>query len=412
MKKATLMLFLFFCLVSGASAEWQQVNSPVDSWVYTIKFIDQNTGFLGTDSSIYKTTNGSVTWHQVYSGNLLAEKFEFAGDIGYAACFMNGVGAGRLLKTTNAGESWFETAATSTESFTDIYLFSSSELFISEFSGKIFYSSDGGASWVMDNTFGVMQLSGIGRVNQYMFANSAYFWLKRQDANSTWENTGYHGIFASSDFDIQPITNTIYIGGINRDFTKASISHSTNGGLNWSVQELSGEGFVRDIAFSYENGFAVGGNGNHPCIWKLVDTTWIIDTLLTDPLMINFQFFSISKAENDLYVAGSGGKIMKNSGILSGINSESIPSGYSLSQNYPNPFNPTTKISYSIPVNGIVTMSLFDVSGRKVQVLVNERKNAGDYSVEFNGSALTSGTYFYRIQAGEFLQTKKMLLIK
>lgn len=84
----------------------------------------------------------------------------------------------------------------------------------------------------------------------------------------------------------------------------------------------------------------------------------------------------------------------------------------SLSQNYPNPFNPTTVINYQLPVSGKVTLKVYDLLGRELATLVNDRENAGSYSVKFDGSRLASGIYFYRLQAGSFSQTKKLMLVK
>ncbi len=89
-----------------------------------------------------------------------------------------------------------------------------------------------------------------------------------------------------------------------------------------------------------------------------------------------------------------------------------IPTEYKLSQNYPNPFNPNTTISYQTSKNGHVKITVFDVIGREVQTLVNEEKLAGYYEVKFNAEGLSSGLYFYKIKAGEFSQTRKMLLLK
>jgi hypothetical protein len=89
-----------------------------------------------------------------------------------------------------------------------------------------------------------------------------------------------------------------------------------------------------------------------------------------------------------------------------------IPNKFSLEQNYPNPFNPTTNIKFAIPSTGLVKLVIFDILGREVETLVNEVKVAGNYTVDFNASALSSGVYFYRIEAGNFTMTKKMLLVK
>jgi len=87
-----------------------------------------------------------------------------------------------------------------------------------------------------------------------------------------------------------------------------------------------------------------------------------------------------------------------------------VPSNYLLSQNYPNPFNPSTTISFAIPNSEFVTLKVYDVLGREVATLVNENLNAGSYSYNFDASNLTSGVYFYKLQAGRYSETKKMIL--
>ena len=94
------------------------------------------------------------------------------------------------------------------------------------------------------------------------------------------------------------------------------------------------------------------------------------------------------------------------------VNSNKITSSYKLSQNYPNPFNPATTINYSVPKSGLVTIKVYDILGREVQTLVNEVKIAGEYNVKFNAGNLGSGIYFYTINAGNFHQTRKMVLLK
>jgi hypothetical protein len=88
------------------------------------------------------------------------------------------------------------------------------------------------------------------------------------------------------------------------------------------------------------------------------------------------------------------------------------PSSFSLFQNYPNPFNPSTVISWQLPVGNHVLLKVYDVLGREVATLINEEKPIGNYEVELDGTNLPSGIYFYRLQAGSFIVTKKMLLLK
>jgi hypothetical protein len=89
-----------------------------------------------------------------------------------------------------------------------------------------------------------------------------------------------------------------------------------------------------------------------------------------------------------------------------------LPGSFVLKQNYPNPFNPTTTINYSIPKSSFVTIKVYDILGREVSTLVNEEKQVGNYKIKFNASKLTSGIYFYRMQAGSFVETKKLILLK
>jgi hypothetical protein len=102
-------------------------------------------------------------------------------------------------------------------------------------------------------------------------------------------------------------------------------------------------------------------------------------------------------------------QIMSTTGIQ---NTNEIPSGFSLSQNYPNPFNPVTNIKFSIPQSSVVSLIIYDVAGKEVAKLIDQNMNAGNYSYDFNASNLSSGVYFYRINAGSFTDVKKMILVK
>ena len=89
-----------------------------------------------------------------------------------------------------------------------------------------------------------------------------------------------------------------------------------------------------------------------------------------------------------------------------------LPISYNLHQNYPNPFNPVTRIEYEIPAKSFVNLKIFDILGREISTLVNKEQNGGTYEVDFNGSGLASGVYFYRLTTEKFTDTKKMVLIR
>ena len=94
------------------------------------------------------------------------------------------------------------------------------------------------------------------------------------------------------------------------------------------------------------------------------------------------------------------------------VSGDFIPDKYALEQNFPNPFNPTTTIRYQLPKESKVVIKIYDVLGSEAMELLNDQKEAGIYEVEFNASNLSSGTYIYRIIAGDFVETKKMILLK
>jgi len=89
-----------------------------------------------------------------------------------------------------------------------------------------------------------------------------------------------------------------------------------------------------------------------------------------------------------------------------------IPDGFKLFQNYPNPFNPSTKISFSIPSSGLISVKVYDILGNEVAILLSEEKSAGNYEVSFNATSLSSGTYFYQLNVGTYSETKKMILLR
>jgi hypothetical protein len=89
-----------------------------------------------------------------------------------------------------------------------------------------------------------------------------------------------------------------------------------------------------------------------------------------------------------------------------------IPNGFELAQNYPNPFNPVTTIKFSIPAMSHVKLTVFDITGKELDVLIDKQMNAGNYNVSFDASKLSSGVYFYRLVSGDFSKVMKMVLVK
>jgi hypothetical protein len=160
------------------------------------------------------------------------------------------------------------------------------------------------------------------------------------------------------------------------------------------VWSISGNAWVKVIS-----GKPGGGMSN---MWAGVSGRVVNDTA---KIFLPGGYTGVGSANFDVIGCGPN--------IFVGINNIStIPETYSLSQNYPNPFNPKTMIEFSIPKSENVKITVFDILGREVMVLVNDIFKAGSYEVDFNASGLASGVYMYKINAGDFTDTKKMLLVK
>lgn len=150
--------------------------------------------------------------------------------------------------------------------------------------------------------------------------------------------------------------------------------------------------------------------------WNLDSTTWSIlagtDSLLNGPTAtLDALMFYAPNGSPDwkFYIDNVS---HNSSGTLPVRQLTSLPLQFSLEQNYPNPFNPTTTISFSIPHSAMVKLAVFDYLGREVETLVDEYKNEGKYNVVFDAKNLSSGVYFYRLQAGTVMTVKRMLLLK
>jgi hypothetical protein len=166
-------------------------------------------------------------------------------------------------------------------------------------------------------------------------------------------------------------------------------------------------------AVEYYRGYIIG---------RIDDSEQYYVQLVTQGLnpFVDATFTVGGSYDGDDPVEDRGGNQGKTKGIYvdfghrgGGLTSISLkPTSYSLAQNFPNPFNPSTTIKYSVPNDGLVQIKIYDISGKEVMNLVNENKVAGNYEVKFNGANLSSGIYFYRINAGEFVQTKRMVLVK
>ena len=148
--------------------------------------------------------------------------------------------------------------------------------------------------------------------------------------------------------------------------------------------------------------------------WSAVDMGFVISSSPTTMVksVVGQGFVGMMTGANTVIETGFLVDTLFRTVVTSVAERSEVPREFKLCQNYPNPFNPSTTIKYELPKSSMVTMSVYDMLGRQVSVLVDERRDAGVHEVKFEGPNLASGVYFYRLQAGDFTQTKRLLLLK
>ena len=207
--------------------------------------------------------------------------------------------------------------------------------------------------------------------------------------------------------------NSVYFTDSNTGWAvggNGTILKTTNGGINWISQSSGTMEALNSVYLTDSNtGWVVGGVGT------IIKTTngginWFQQTSGTTTDLNSVHFTD----SNTGWAGGEGGTILHttNGGVTFIDNEPTQPTDFILSQNYPNPFNPSTVISYQLPVSSDVTINVYDILGNEIATLVDEYKPAGRYEAEFNASSLPSGVYFYQLKTSEFVQTRKMILMK
>lgn len=160
---------------------------------------------------------------------------------------------------------------------------------------------------------------------------------------------------------------------------------------------------IREILNNFGNGAEKMAN-----LGKL----YLVFRNYSDGYILSGSDIDLYRVEGE-YISSGLTKVYDNFSNVSGVSGELYPLvKFKLAQNYPNPFNPSTTIKYSIPSSEFVTLKVYDILGNEVSTLVNEEKPAGNYEVNFNALNLPSGAYFYRLQTGSLVETKKMILLK
>ncbi len=454
-------------LTSDGGSSWNNIVSGTTQNLNSISIINNSTAVIvGDGGVVLRTTSAGNSWDIINSGvsdNLLCVSFNGA----------NGVAAGTsqtIIYSTDTGETWF----TSQTGFfgggfwgahmldaNNAYLAGENSIF-----GPLFAkSTDGGQTWdftafYLNNNEG--RLYGIRFLDQNNGVTAAAVFTgegaisRTTDGGATWNTLPFfsnalYGIY----FPVLQSSIGYAVGG------SGTIIKTTDGGANWITQESGTTNSLYELTFADElTGYAVGENGtilktntggvipvefsafnvelenqNAKIVWKTSTETnnrgFYIQRKTTDKWE-NLDFIqgygTTSEEHNYNYIdnlenlnyqgqiyyrlaqVDLDGKI--NYSHVENITYSFQPLNYELDQNYPNPFNPVTSIKYLIPEGNQVKLIVYDLLGNEVKTLVDEYEPAGTYSVKFNGANLTSGIYIYRLKAGNFVATRRMVLIK
>jgi photosystem II stability/assembly factor-like uncharacterized protein len=287
-------------------------------------------------------------------------------------------------------------------------------------------SSGGTFNWEQINTPTTERLNTIGTITSdlYIAAGENGTIFKTNDGGQTWQDVGIP--------DPNANFNRLFLGVLVEEYgygwlagDNGKIYMSTDYGYSWSPRTSGTSENLYDITFKNPlEGVVAGANG---VVRYTSDGgfTWHEDTYLSG--LTTRDIISISGVDantasaitiNDFNGDSQGADttffVAVSSEPFVGIDDydDITPTEFYLEQNFPNPFNPSTTIQFSLPKSGDVTLKIYNLLGEEVKTLVDEYKEIGNHSIQFNANNLASGIYFYRIQAGSFVQTKKMILVK
>ncbi len=362
---------------TNGGLNWISHNSGASDWLLSLNFADNQTGYaVGWGGEIVKTINGGLNWISQNSGTYRTLQSVYFNDnqTGWA------VGDyGTIIKTSDGGQNWIAQNSGTTYRLLSVHFADIQTGWAVGEAGTILKTTNGGLSW-----YGQLRERSSTFRSVY-FINNMTGWILGQGFILHTSNGG--GV-------LLPVELTSFAA----NYSESSVR------LSWSTAtELNNNGFEVERSIDKDNWYTIGfvkgaGTTSEPQQYNFSDDLSDFSSVIL--------FYRLKQLDfNGTYEYSSV------------IEVEMTPSKFALSQNYPNPFNPSTSIQYAISSTQFVTLKVYDLLGREVATLVNEEKAAGSYEIDFNvgrdsSPALASGIYFYKIQAGDFVETKKMLLLK
>lgn len=406
---------------------WTPLNTGTGSTtsiIYDIKFLDDNTGLaMYSSGQVARTTDGGTSWTPVSAGWGAAAGYNIF-IVDASTVYICGAG-GRISKSINGGASFAQLSSLGTATLYYLHFFDANNGFVAASGGRLYKTTNGGA------TFSETQFPVTSIFYSIKFVDSNIGWIAGASGNAFYtvdggDNWTHSNLSVGSSQTVRDIemadgrmwfvgTDGMIIRGyadpsVPVELTSFSASVSgSNVSLNWmTASEINNSGFEIERSKVYPS--ADGQNSNE-VNWEKIG---FVEGKGTVAGISNYSFVD-KNLNTGVYSYRL--KQIDFDGTFKYHNlSESIkigaPDRFELTQNYPNPFNPSTRIEYSIPQTGLVTIKVYNVIGQQVAELVNEVKQAGTHRIEFDAYGLPSGVYMYKLSSGNFVSTKKMLLLK
>jgi photosystem II stability/assembly factor-like uncharacterized protein len=406
-------------LSTNNGASWTEVNTGLTSTEVRALAVSGTNLFAGTyGGGVFLSTDNGTNWTSASDGltNTFVLSLAFIG----TNLFAGTAGGGVFLSTDN-GTSWAAVNTGLTNLYVAAFAISGTNLFTgNELGGGVFLSTNNGTSWTEVNTslmtpIGVTALAVCGTD---LFAGTS--------GRSVWKRPLSEMITSIVDFDIKPqscpnplnvkdrgVIPVAILGKVDFDVLNVDPATVQFEGVDptcWAIEDVTTpvagdelcdcttdgpDGFDDlTLKFDAQELVAALGSVNNGDELVLTITGNLLDST---PIEGSDCVIIIAKDNLDKQLVG---------------NSSNVPEEYALFENFPNPFNPSTIIKYSIPELSFVTLKVFDVLGNEIVTLINSEIAAGNYEISWNAERVQSGVYFYRIQAGDFVETKKMVLMK
>jgi photosystem II stability/assembly factor-like uncharacterized protein len=426
--RLAILLFLLFllCVNSFSQTYWLKQASPTQKRLTKSLFVDSAFGWvIGDSGTIIRTTNSGSSWSLQQSGDISAELRDLtfiSRSTGWIIA-VDSVYKTFILHTTDSGLNWSKTYyPDSTIILNTICFLNQQTGFVSGFEGHIFITSNAGSSWKESriDTSGCL----------YLFPKNDIYFINSQTGFACGGVLDIQGIFLKTTngglnwrsmcISAEPMNEILDLGGgriavVGGDYDLGSIyAVSSDYGDNWSYEPMGCFGNATSFAFrtpsevwaalSFSGLFSVNLDSMKPGTpWQCINTPG------------NVAIYSIKFLSPVLgYAFGGEGSIYKyNENVIGIQNNQNIVSEqFILYQNYPNPFNPETRIMYNIPKDENVNLKIYNSSGQLLKEMDLGMQTAGVHSFEFSGESFASGIYFYKLTAGKYSESRKMVILK